>query len=200
MWWTVWASNLVEEEIFPFSSLLFNHYRCLKYSPPTSADVKKNWSHNSSPLYLIMALTGTALHFTSPNTMSWKYWEVKLQRYIFLLQVELDDLFHDKTILFQGKVLLVPTGWVAAWVDKEQNIGPYQNSTLVQNYLCYLYMQQIWRVMKGGCFNSLENLMDNWDVRFSGRWMGRILLAGLWVRRVTCNLHTLALKLKSQIL
>jgi len=105
-----------------------------------------------------MALTGTALHFTSLSTTSWRYGEVKLQRCSFLLQVELDDLFHDKTILFQGKVLLVPTGLVAAWVDKEQNIGPYQNSTLVQNYLCYLYMQQIWRVMKGDCFSFLENL------------------------------------------
>jgi hypothetical protein len=66
--------------------------------------------------------------------------------------------------------------------------------------LYVLYTQQMWRVMKGDCFSFLENVRDNWDVRFSGRWMGRILPAGVWVRRVTCNLHTLALKLKSQIL
>jgi len=98
-----------KKKFFPFPASSSISTVVWSYSSLTSADVKDDWNYNSTPLYLIMALTGTALHFTSLSTTSWRYVEVKLQRCSFLLQVELDGLFHDKTNLFQGKVLMVST-------------------------------------------------------------------------------------------
>jgi len=69
MEWTVWASNLVEEEIFslfkpPLQSVPvfeFIHLQLVQTFRMIGAN-------NSTPLYLIMVLTGTASLFTSLST------------------------------------------------------------------------------------------------------------------------------------